>query len=75
MWFPPTLFTIQTHAALRELSSYTDLSPAQARGLIRAANRNSQIYWIRSDPDVREFFTGIAEEYADFIDENELAEF
>ena len=66
---------LQTHAAIREVEKYPEFTPEQAQALIRAANHNSQIYWIHDDDDVRDFFTRIALQYEHGLDLDDLEEF
>lgn len=66
---------LQTHAGIRSVEGYAEFTPEQAQALIRAANQNSQIYWIRDDDDVHRFFTRIARAYEDVLEADELQEF
>lgn len=52
-----------THSIIAELSSYTKWTPNQIESLCEIAHTNSQIYWIIGDPDVREFYTAILNNY------------
>lgn len=66
---------VGTHSAIQGLLQYTDFSPEHTNSLIRAANRNDQIYRIWDDEDVYDFFMTLAHEYEDAIDPDDLAEF
>lgn len=60
-----------THAAILDLSAYTDFSDAQVEALVEGANRNRQISWILRDPDVNAFFGGLLERYETVLDGEE----
>ncbi len=61
-----------THSAIRDLSQFSDFSPAQVEALVETANRNSQVQQILQDDDVLSFFNGLIRRYSDAIDANEL---
>jgi hypothetical protein len=51
-----------THEAIANLQQYLNLlSSADAERLIRAAETNTQISWILSDPDIEEFYARLSE--------------
>ena len=50
-----------THAVIKELSSFSDLTVRQIQDICSAAVHNGQISWILSDDDVYEFYKGLIE--------------
>ncbi len=48
-----------THLAIARLSKFTDFSDKQINEIVTAAVFNSQIYWIKDDPDVKEFLESV----------------
>jgi hypothetical protein len=44
-----------THNTIAKLRRFTDFTAAQANAIVDAALSNSQVSWILTDPDVREF--------------------
>ena len=50
-----------THAIVKELSAFLDLTVRQIQDICSAAVHNRQISWILSDDDVYEFYKGLIE--------------
>lgn len=50
-----------THAIIKELSSFPDLTMRQIQDACSAATKNSQIFWILSDNDIYEFYKDLIE--------------
>ena len=63
-----------THSAIRDLSHFSDFSPAQVGALVEAANHNSQVEQILEDDDVRAFFDNLTRTYSEVIDAKELSQ-
>jgi hypothetical protein len=57
-----------THAAIRELSQFTDFTEEQVATLVDTPGRNNQVGWILGDPDVQDFFRQILRQYPEWID-------
>ncbi len=53
----------ETHAAISDLSAYSDFSPNQASAMAEAAMKNDQVSRILHDTDVREFFVELLGEH------------
>ena len=57
-----------THDAISELEKYDMFSPAHADAIANALLHNSQIRWISTDSDVKNFATRFAKNNSDHID-------
>jgi PIN domain len=65
----------QTHRSIARLAQYSDFTAEQVESMLKAANRNSQIRWILSDPDVEEFYLNLVPNFGDLVDQDEAALF
>jgi hypothetical protein len=61
------------HLLIKELSKFDGFSDSQIKRLIETATRNSQIYWIARDPEIKNFFNWVIQGKEDIIDGITLA--
>ena len=48
-----------THSVIRKLRKIDDWTPEEREVLLQTAEKNSQVYSVLQDPDIREFYRGI----------------
>jgi hypothetical protein len=61
-----------THAAVAKLSQIGEFTPVQANEIVGAALSNSQIGWIATDDDVKQFLAAVIDKHADQVSPTEL---
>ena len=59
-----------THRLIAKLGDVSDFTSSEVMELAVAATTNNQIRWILDDADVRKFFRGLLDRYADVIDDD-----
>lgn len=64
----------RTHPAIKRLSNFTHFSDSETKELIEASI-NSQIYWIKDDPDVQIFITSVIKGKENVLEPELLQEF
>jgi hypothetical protein len=52
-----------THVAIAKLANFAEFEIAEVEQLLDAVQDNSQVGWIRGDPDVDNFFRRLISEY------------
>lgn len=62
-----------THNLIAKLAWYTDFSKTQANDLVEAAIGNSQVSWILTDDDVRDFYSALFTKYSSELDDDNRA--
>jgi PIN domain len=65
----------RTHAAIANLSKFTDFTKDELNAIVDAAISNSQVYWIAEDADVKAFMQGLIVGREKFIDPEKLKTF
>lgn len=61
-----------TRAAIQELASYSDFTPAQRNTLVEAASANTQIRWIIDEDEIKDFFLRLIEGHKGQVGQGEL---
>jgi len=64
-----------SHAVIGKLGRFDDFSRKQANDILLAAITNDQVFWILTDPDVKDFLTALVETYEDELDPANLKAF
>ena len=54
---------VTTHGIIKMMTQYSDWTDTQVEELCEIANKNSQVNWILSDPDVLEFYSDLTANY------------
>lgn len=65
----------KTHLAIARLSKFTDFSDSQINEIVETSITNSQIYWIKDDPDVKNFLCAVIKGKESIINSRNLKTF
>lgn len=64
----------RTHKSIMRLN-VADLTESEGLDLLNACLENDQIYWIASDPDVKEFTHQLFAKFSNFLEDNQKTKF
>lgn len=65
---------LTTHALIASLALYDEFTSSQVDAILSAVTENTQVGWIASDPDVREFLHRLLRDHDLWIDEDLAAQ-